>query len=205
MRKKNRENEEEIRQKNILLADLAKPTLKNGFDVSLFTFKEYEEIEKSQVQHDAVFYSRAEELRFYPDILTKKERKAILRCMTYKELKPYYHIVSIEAKISRLMVLSTMEQIEIRKYTRMTHQFNDKNFDREIYSDRNIVEITENYFKIMRQNREKVYEEPYYFLEEKRRQRVLRFLENFVPKVKGWNSEDNLVLEPERIWSSDSI
>ena len=193
--------DEEIRNENILLADLAKPDMKNGLDVSLFTFREKEAMKKAQTEHDIIFRKRAEELRFYPEIISKKEKAATLRCMTYDELRPFYKIVAIHGKNYRLIPLMTLDKVEIRKYCRMTHHFSEtSSYDQENYSDKTIVHNTKKYFELMTKNSEKVFEEPYYFLDEKRKKRVLRALSNYFPK--GGFSElkaDLLVNEDNRI------
>ena len=168
------EEEQEI-QKSIELADLVKPQMEDGFDLTLFTQTEIELMKKLAKDHKRIFRERAEELRFYPDTLNRKERAAILRCLTYEELKPYYRTLAIEEKNIRLQKLRGHNKVEIRRYTRMTVQFSKVSCDDEKdLPDRSIADITEKYFSIMSENEEKAYEDPFYFLNEAHKEQVLK-------------------------------
>jgi len=138
-------------------------------------------MERPQKDHKQIFRKRAQELRFYPDTLNRKERAAILRCMTYDELKPYYRILAIQEKNIRLQKLLATKKVDIRRYTRMTKQFSKVGCDDEKdLPDRSIAEITEKYFAAMRENGEKVYEDPFYFLNEAHKEQVLK---NYAPSM----------------------
>ena len=70
---------------------------------------------------------------------------------------------------------------EIRRYTRMTVQFSKVSCDDEKdLPDRSIADITEKYFAIMNENEEKVYEDPFYFLNEAHKEQVLK---NYAPSM----------------------
>jgi len=172
---------------------LTKPIIREGLDLSLFTRMENSQLAKSQVEHEKIFRKRAEELRFYPDVLSEKERYIILRCMTYNELKPCYQIGAILEKNKRLQkCLSLDEKIDIRIYCIITKHFSELGpVFKEGPQDVDIGVFTERYFEIMRKYEERVYEEPYYFLNEEHKKRVLKAYAEFDSEEK--NSE----FEPE--------
>jgi len=157
-------------EKSIELADLAKPMMRDGLDLSLFTQKEIELMQILEIEHDEYFRKRAEKLRFYPDVLNCSERQAILRCMTYEEMKPFYKILSIEEKNRRLQTLLTRDKVELRRYCEMTKNF-VRDPDKKL-PNVSIAEITEKYFQIMNEKDEKVYEFKYYFLSDDEKKQI---------------------------------
>jgi len=174
-RKKISKEEEEEIQRSIELADLVKPKMDHGLDVSLFTKTELDLMEELEFKHEQVFRKRAEELRFYPDTLNQKERSAVFRCMTYDELKPFYRILAIKEKNVRLQKMLAMDKVDIRKYTRMTIAFSGSVCDDEKQlPDISIAEITQKYFAIMHERDEICYEMPFYFFSDSRREQILK-------------------------------
>ena len=183
------EEEQEIND-SIELADLVKPRMENGLDVSLFTQKEFDLMNILKKEHEQLFRKRAEELRFYPDTLNRIEKSAILRCMNYEELKPYYRIVAIKEKNRRLQKMMAMDKAELRRYTRMTIQFSKSSCDEEKdLPDITIASNTEKYFTIMREREEIVYEAPYYFLSEAHKEEILKIYAKSV-------TENSIEVEP---------
>jgi hypothetical protein len=167
------EEQEEIEQ-SIELAELVKPDMQNGLDVTLFTQMEIDLMNKMQEEHFQLFRKRAEQLRFYPDTLNRKEKDAILRCMNYDELKPYYLIIAIQEKNRRLQQKMALEKVDIRRYCRMTWQFGKSRHSNELdLPDLSIAKNTEQYFSIMAKLGEKTYETKYYFLTKEHKQKVL--------------------------------
>jgi hypothetical protein len=182
-KKKISEQEQQEIERSIELAELVKPHMENGLDVSLFTKKETELIQKLMSEHNRIFRKRAEELRFYPDTLNRKEKAAILRCMTYDELKPYYGIVAINEKNRRLQEMLALSKVDIRRYCRMTLQFSESGCGDEMdLPDISIARNTESYFAIMRERGEKTYEEPYYFLTDEHKDQVIRIYAKSISK-----------------------
>jgi hypothetical protein len=176
------EEQEEI-NKSIELAELVKPDMKNGLDLSLFTQKEVDLMQELEDEHNRLFRKRAVELRFYPDTLNKKEESATFRCMTYEELKPFYQIVAIQEKNRKLQQMLATKKVEIRRYCRMTRQLSEAGSIDEIgLPDISIASITQNYFSIMRRQGEKTYEIAYYFLSEEHRQRVIEIYASSISK-----------------------
>ena len=187
------EQEQEIKR-SIEIADLIKPQMENGFDISLFTKTELELMEKLEKDHKNIFRKRAEDLRFYPDTLNRKEKAAIFRCLTYVELKPYYFILAIKEKNTRLQQMLSMEKLDIRRYTRMTVQFSGSDCnDEQDLPDISIAEVTDKYFAIMKERGERVYEGPFYFLSDSRKENLLKSyaqsistdLMKLIPKEEG--------------------
>jgi hypothetical protein len=168
------EEEQEI-ARSIELAELVKPRIENGLDLTLFTQTENDLMKKSWKDHHQIFRRRAEELRFYPDSLNEKEESAILRCMTYQELKYFYRIVAIQEKNRRLQNALAIEKVDIRRYCRMTLQFSKSDCgDTKQIPDISIARNTERYFAIMQKNGERTYEKPYYFFTDEHREKVLK-------------------------------
>jgi hypothetical protein len=117
-RKVSCEEKEEI-ERSIELADLAKPVIKDGLDITLFTQKELDLIGELEVEHDRLFRKRAENLKFYPYVLNESESRAVLRCMTYAELRPFFEILSIQEKNRRLQSMLALEKVHARALRRI--------------------------------------------------------------------------------------
>jgi hypothetical protein len=183
-RKKISEDEKEEIKKSVELAELVKPDMENGLDVTLFTQMELDRMNEMQEEHNQLFRKRAEELRFYPDTLNRKERSAVLRCMNYQELKPYYGILAIHEKNRRLQSMLALEKVDIRRYCRMTLQFGKSGYTDEFdLPNLSIANNTEKYFSIMRERGEKTYETKYYFLTKEHRKKVLEIYAKSVSNV----------------------
>jgi len=186
-------------KKELYNSFLAKPCIREGFDLSLITYFESLQLVKSHVEHEKIFRKRAEELRFYPDVLSEKERYAILRCMTYSELEPYYQKGAIFEKNKRLQkCLSLDEKIDVRIYCLMTKHFSELGpIYKQDPQDLDIGVFTERYFEIMRKYGERVYEEPYYFLNEEHKKRVLQAHSEFFSEEENGEFEQELRLDQE--------
>ena len=181
------EEQQEI-EKSIEIADLSKPKMQNGLDMSLFTQKELELMEQLQIMHNNFFRERATKLRFYADLLNDKEKRATLRCMNFEELRPYYQILAVQEKNRRLQSMLTRDKVGLRRYCRMTKEFSSDSSDSGLPKI-SVAENTENYFKIMNEKSEKIYEEKYYFLSEKNKKQIIEVYSKSIDNSKSENVE----------------
>ena len=114
-------------------------------------------------------------MSFYPDTLSEDERLATLRCLSYKELEPFYKAGALYEKNYRLQKnLSLEEKIDVRIYVQIATHFSKygPTFRRDP-EDVDLGLFTKRYFEIMEKYGEKVYEEPFYFVGENRKKRAL--------------------------------
>ena len=175
-------SEEEIDQE-LLQSDFAKPIMMGSLDTSLITIKESRIMNKNSDKHFKIVRKRAEQLRFYPDTLTQKERIATFRCLSYEELKPFYKVGALIDKNNRLQKnLSMEEKMEVRFYVFMLHHFSKSMVWSMDPDDVAIAFFTFRYFEIMSEHEEKVYEKPFYYISEKQKKRVLKADEKFNEK-----------------------
>lgn len=174
MKKRARLSEEEAREieEGIELAELAKPDMgEDGIDLSLLTQKEMDLMGRLQIEHLNFFRRKAIQLRFFPDTLNPKEKRCILRCMSYEELKSYYQILALKEKNRRLQTMLTSNKVQIRKYCRITKNVKKGSNDIDL-PDVSIAKNTQRYFELMKKMGEKVYETPYYFLSDAHRSKI---------------------------------
>ena len=162
-------------KKTVLESDLAKPVIVNGVDISLMTIKELLVEAENVAEHEKIVRKRADELSFYPDTLSEEERVATLKCLSYEELRPFYKAGALYEKNHRLQKnLSLEEKIDVRIYVLLSTHFSEYGpaFRRDP-DDVDVGLFTKRYFEIMKKHGEEVYEEPFYFVDEKRKKRAL--------------------------------
>jgi hypothetical protein len=151
------------------------PSLHDGMDVSLLTLGEIQRIGRLQQQHERLVAARARELRFSPDLgLSDRERTATLRCMTYPELRPLMTCGAIYRKAERMMEkLAFDEQVDVRIFSQLTIHFSAFGPCFRQVDDAGIYIWTERYRRIMQHYDLPTFGDPYGFLPEDRKQRVL--------------------------------
>jgi len=166
-------------------SDLENPCIVNDADVSLMSAEELKLKFMLTAEHEKLVKKRAEELRFYPDTLTREERDAVLACLTFEEMKPLFKTEMIFQKNQRLMKeLSPEEKIDVRIYCNITLHFSEYGpmFEDGVLDDEALFIWTERYFRIMNRHGALVYENPYYFLTSDRRKRVLEAAAKLEPE-----------------------
>ena len=166
------EEQEEIKR-GVELAELTKPVMRDGLDVSLLTQTEVDLMQQFEAEHELLFRRKAEELRFYPDVLNDAESRAVLRCMTYEELRPFYKIMAIKEKNKRLQTMLALKKVDLRRYCNFTKTLSDQDESKLGLPDVSIAAITEKYFAIMKEKGEIVYDAKYYFVSGDHKNRII--------------------------------
>ena len=172
-----------VPNKEITLKEMLPEIIVGGIDYSLITHRE---------TNFFIMYGslRKEFSKKYPnpnpideddtfiDSLAQKDEKADL----FREA--LLHVKAVLDKIDKLKLLASDYEIACaRLYCKyvfnLMHTIKDKKRQAEIkefcnaFTDTDLYEIVESYFKVIRKNGLSVYEEPYYFLSPKRKREII--------------------------------
>ena len=159
----------------IFNTELGQPFMRDGLDYSLLTLGEWKLIYELEAKHNRIIEERSRELRFRPEYgLSEKERDATMRCMTYEELQPIFKGGAIFEKCKRMMDdLTLKEKVDVRIYRIITVHFSEFGPIFKSLSDEKIFVWTEGYYRIMKKHDLLTFEEPYSFLSDEHKRRVL--------------------------------
>lgn len=154
--------------------DILSPTIDDdGTDWSLVTWKEWELL----IQYSEIVRRRAVELTFLNEgqmvnELSRRERDAVINCLTTAEALALKRCVTVFDKNKRVREKLTKKEKEaIRLYNHVVYHFEAKSVFKNL-DDIDVYLAVEDYFNLMRNHGEVLFEEPYYFVSNKRMDKI---------------------------------
>ena len=168
--------------------------LSGGWDFSLLTSTERVILVTRNDDYQRVKRKRAGELGFFPDTMSEEESRAVLLCLSDKELEPYYEKNMIRKKNFWLQKrLSSQEKIMVRKFVCLTYLAEgfSSPVDDPLMCEVKRFGIEEfwfcvrTYYQIMEEQKMKNYESPDYFFSPWRKMQIRKLLGKSFCEKKG--------------------